>query len=102
MSETEITFEAELDAAPETVWRAVSEPALLAEWLGPEEAAACEPVNCDPGRSLTYRLGLETPASLVTFVIEPFDAGSRLVITEALAGAEVIPFPSVAGWRMAA
>lgn len=104
MSEMEVTFEADLDAAPETVWRALSEPDLLAEWLGAEPAAACEPVDSDPGRSLTYRFSLDAPASLITFEIEPREGGAHLTITHAPASAEVIAFPAPlsAGWRMAA
>lgn len=100
MSEMEVTFEADLDAAPETVWRALSEPDLLAEWLGAETAAALEPIEAVGQQRLRFRDSRDE--SLVTFAVEPRERGVRLTITHAAASAEVIAFPAPAAWRMAA
>lgn len=37
-----LVFEADFDEPPEKVWRALTEPQLLAVWLTPEESAAAE------------------------------------------------------------
>lgn len=99
---SELTFEADLDAPPETVWRALSEPDLRAEWLGPEAAEALEPVEVAGAKRLRFRDRRD--GSLVTFEVGRGDAGAHLTIIHVPASAEVIAFPASAParWRMAA
>ncbi|WP_119419382.1 SRPBCC family protein [Desertibaculum subflavum] len=69
---TRIVVECELDAAPEKVWRALTEPELLARWLAPNDFSAepgarfrfrglegatidCEVLEAEPPRKLSYR-----------------------------------------------
>ena len=99
-----VTFECELDASPEKVWRALTVPELLAQWL-PTEAPAqndtpnaarfssIETIDFRPHEMLRYGLreadaeaGLEK--STVTFELRPTANGGtwlRLVhaVTEA-------------------
>ena len=93
----------DLDAPPSQVWRALTEPELLAAWLGPNDiraevgqrfsvvatpgsdaAAECEVLEVEPGRSLTYswreaREGGPALDSEVTWILTPrFDGGTHL------------------------
>ena len=96
----EVEREILLDAPPEEVWEALTEPEQLEEWFandvdfdldrggvfrwddGEERHAVVEEV--DAGRRLAIRwwdpAGPEE--SEVTFTIEQVDAGTRLVVTE--------------------
>ena len=68
----DIVLDYELDEAPEKVWRALTQPALVAAWLGPNDIAPevgrrfalqptpdhpvdCEILEADPERRLSYR-----------------------------------------------
>jgi len=57
-SPDEVVIECELEAPPETVWRALTEPQLLAAWLIPEEPQQqpgpieCEVLAAEPHRFL--------------------------------------------------
>ena len=88
----DLHYEADLDAAPETVWRAVTEPELLARWL-PEltadengrPAISAEPVFTEEGEEVHYKwhdIGLP---EFDTFVIIDLkareDGGTHLRIT---------------------
>jgi uncharacterized protein YndB with AHSA1/START domain len=82
-----VTFECELEASPEKVWRALTVPELLAEWLptgsraqddAPENGrfSAIETIESRPHEMLRYGLredgaeaGLED--SIVTFELRP-------------------------------
>jgi uncharacterized protein YndB with AHSA1/START domain len=109
-SQTEtITFEFDLRHAPEKVWRALTDPKLLAEWLLPvvdlhlslEPGAAfrfttqpypgwdgivnCRFVEIEPHRKLSYRwvvggdLEIDT---VVTFTLTPTGSGTRLSLVQ--------------------
>jgi uncharacterized protein YndB with AHSA1/START domain len=99
-----ILLEAALDQPPALVWRALTEPALVARWLGegeiearvgrrftlrPDgapggETIACEVLEAEPGRRLSYRWRGEGegPGALdtvVTWILEPTaEGGTRL------------------------
>ncbi|CDX19679.1 Activator of Hsp90 ATPase 1 family protein [Mesorhizobium sp. ORS 3324] len=65
-----LSFECELAAPPEKVWRALTEPELLAAWMmpndikpetgkrfafaGPDAAIECEVLDAEPGKLLRY------------------------------------------------
>jgi uncharacterized protein YndB with AHSA1/START domain len=65
-----LAFECDLPDAPEKVWRALTVPELLAEWMmpndikpetgnrfafaGPEAPIECEVLDAEPGRMLRY------------------------------------------------
>ena len=102
-----ISFEFELPHAPEKVWRALTDPVLLTEWLLPvvdfklEPAAAftfktkpfpgwdgsvsCRLLEIEAHRKLSYTwvvgdMGLDT---VVTFTLTPTASGSRLSLVQA-------------------
>ena len=97
----------ELDASPDDVWRALTEPEELVAWFGPEAELDVRPggrgrfVDDDgcvrravvdhvtTGERLVLRWWPEgddpgAAASVVTFVVSPTGSGSRLVVTERL------------------
>ena len=101
-----IAFEIDMKHAPEKVWRALTEPALLAEWLLPTVGLELAPgasftlktqayppwdgtVNCrvlevETYKKLTYAwvvgaMGLDT---VLTFTLTPTDGGTRLSIVQ--------------------
>ena len=107
-SQTEsIAFEFDLHHSPEKVWRALTDPVLLAEWLLPVVGLKLEPgaaftfktqpypgwdgiVNCrileiEAHRKLSYTwvvgdaLALDT---VVTFTLTPTAAGTRLSLVQ--------------------
>ena len=97
----------DLDASPAEVWRALTEPAELATWFGPDVELDLRPggggrfVDDDGqarravvdevhhGERLVLRWWPEgddpgAGASVVTFVVAPTGSGTRLVVTERL------------------
>ncbi|MBX3213667.1 MAG: SRPBCC domain-containing protein [Labilithrix sp.] len=100
-SQTEtLSFELELQYAPEKVWRALTEPALLAEWLLPvvdlelAEGAAfrfqakplpawdgvvnCRVLEIEAHRKLSYAWVVGDMDTVVTFTLAPTATGTRL------------------------
>ena len=102
----DVSLEFELPHAPEKVWRAITDPALLSEWLLPVTGLRLEPgaqfafrtdphpgwdgsVDCrvleiEAPRKLSYAwvvgaMGLDT---VVTFTLAPVAAGTRLTIVQ--------------------
>jgi uncharacterized protein YndB with AHSA1/START domain len=106
---SELRFACDLEAPPEKVWRAVTEPDLRAAWLGEAEGRACEVIEADPPERLVLGWTLDEPASTVTIEIEPREGGSRLTITHRPA-AEIVPLArrragpvmQAKAWRLAA
>jgi uncharacterized protein YndB with AHSA1/START domain len=101
-----ISFEFDLHHSPEKVWRALTDPALLSEWLLPVMDLKLDPaaaftfktqpypgwdgtVNCrfleiEADRKLSYRwavdaMGLDTT---VTFTLTPTASGTRLSLVQ--------------------
>ena len=102
-----ISFEFDLHHSPEKVWRALTDPALLGEWLLPVVGFELEPgaaftfktqaypgwdgtVNCkmlevDAQKKISYawvvggEMGLNT---VVTFTLTPTEAGTRLSLVQ--------------------
>ena len=100
-----LAFEFDLQHAPEKVWRALTDPSLLAEWLLPavnlklEPGAAfmfqtqpypgwdgtvrCRFVEIDPHRKLVYTWGAgDFIDSVVTFTLTPTPSGTRLNLVQ--------------------
>lgn len=89
-----VVLERELPAPPEKIWRALTQPHLLKEWLmktnfeavvdhpftftGDWGSVDCRVLALEPNRSLTYSweaMGLE---SVVTWTLSPTPAGTHL------------------------
>jgi uncharacterized protein YndB with AHSA1/START domain len=104
-SQTEsIAFEFDLPHAPEKVWRALTDPVLLAEWLLPVVGFTCEPgaaftfktqphpgwdgiVSCrilevEAPRKLRYAWTVPFLDTVVTFTLTPTASGTRLSIVQ--------------------
>jgi uncharacterized protein YndB with AHSA1/START domain len=99
-----LSFEFDLRHPPEKVWRALTEPALLAEWLLPAIGLRLEPgaeftyktqaypgwdgtVNCrfveiEANRKLTYTWSVPFLDTVVTFTLTPTEAGTRLNLVQ--------------------
>lgn len=75
----DLVLEYELDAPPEKVWKAISDPDLRALWLPKDALAKAEPISSRPGREVRYRMKDDTPPfleSLVTFQVRPNGDGT--------------------------
>jgi uncharacterized protein YndB with AHSA1/START domain len=106
-SQTEsIAFEVELDHLPEKVWRALTDPVLLAQWLLPvvdlklERGAAftfktqphpgwdgtvnCRMLEIETGLKLSYTwvVGDMEINTVVTFMLTPTASGTRLSLVQ--------------------
>ena len=104
-SQTEsISFEFDLHHSPEKVWRALTDPVLLTEWLLPVVELKLEPgaaftlkappqpgwdgsVNCrfleiEAHRKLSYRWVVGDIDTVVTFALAPTTSGTRLSVVQ--------------------
>lgn len=104
-SQTEVlTFEFDLAHPPEKVWRALTDPELLAEWLLPVTGFRLAPgaaftfktqaypgwdgtVNCrlveiEAQRKISYTWSVPFLDTVVTFTITPTTAGTRLSLVQ--------------------
>ena len=104
-SQTEsISFEFDLDHSPEKVWRALTDPVLLAEWLLPVVDLKLEPeaaftfrtqaypgwdgtVNCrfveiEAYQKLRYTWAVPFLGTVVTFTLTPTASGTRLSLVQ--------------------
>lgn len=104
-SQTEsISFEFDLHHGPEKVWRALTDPVLLAEWLLPVVGLKLEPgaaftfktqprhgwdgiVNCrileiEAHRKLSYTWAPGDMDLVVTFTLTPTASGTRLSLVQ--------------------
>jgi len=104
-SQTEsLSFEVDLRHSPEKVWRALTDPALLAEWLLPVVDLKLAPgaaftfktqaypgwdgtVNCrfvaiEAQRKLSYAWSVPFLDTVVTFTLTPTASGTRLSIVQ--------------------
>ena len=104
-SQTEsLSFDFDLHHSPEKVWRALTDPVLLAEWLLPVVDLELEPgaaftfkaqpqpgwdgiVNCrfleiDAQRKLSWRWVVGDIDTVVTFTLTPTPSGTRLSLVQ--------------------
>jgi uncharacterized protein YndB with AHSA1/START domain len=102
-----LEFEADLEAPPETVWRALEEPDLRDAWLAPQDVPAerggpieCEVLESEPPHRLkvAWRNADKSLDSEVEFNVSRTDGGSRLRIVHS--GLKV--GPGVTEMKMAA
>jgi uncharacterized protein YndB with AHSA1/START domain len=101
-----ISFEFDLQHPPQKVWRALTDPALLTEWLlpvldlklelepGVEFTFKTQPypgwdgtVNCrfieiEPQRKLSYAWTVPFLDTVVTFTLTPTETGTRLSLVQ--------------------
>ena len=101
-----LSFEIDLRHAPEKVWRAVTDPALLAQWLLPvtglelrpgvpfvfktqpyppwDGTVHCKVIDVEPTRKLSYAwvVGDMEIDTVVTFSLAPTPSGTRLSIEQ--------------------
>ena len=94
-----VTVERDIPHPPEKIWRALTQPHLIEEWLmkndfsasvghkfklsGDWGAASCEVLEIDPPRTLSYTwnaMGLE---SVVTFTLTKSAGGTHLRMDQA-------------------
>jgi uncharacterized protein YndB with AHSA1/START domain len=105
-----ISFELDLHHAPEKVWRALTDPVLLSEWLLPVIELELEPgasfafrtqpqpgwdgvVHCrmleiEARRKLSYTWTVGEIDTIVTFALSPTPHGTRLSLVQSGFGAE--------------
>lgn len=99
-----LSFELDLKHPPEKVWRALTDPALMAQWLLPVFDFRLEPgaafmfrtqpypgwdgtVNCriieiDPYRKLSYAWTVPFLDTVVTFTLTPTASGTHLSLVQ--------------------
>ena len=99
-----LSLDFDLPHPPAKVWRALTEPALLSEWLLPaiglrlEPGAAftlrtqphpgwdgtvsCRFVEIEPHRKLSYRWDVPFLETVVTFTLTPTASGTRLSVVQ--------------------
>ena len=99
-----VALEFDLQHAPEKVWRALTDPALLAEWLLPVVGLTLKPgaaftfktqpypgwdgiVNCrileiEAHRKLSYTWDVPFLDTVVTFTLTPTASGTRLSLVQ--------------------
>lgn len=105
MTQTEsISFELDLDHPPEKVWRALTDPELLTQWLLPVSGLELEPgtsftftaepqpgwdgvVHCElldvePLRKLRYAWVVGDLNTIVTFTLTPTESGTHLSLVQ--------------------
>jgi uncharacterized protein YndB with AHSA1/START domain len=100
----------DLPHPPEKVWRALTDPALLAEWLLPvvgfelvpgaaftfrtqaypgwDGTVHCQVVEIEPRRMLRYTWRVPFLETVVTFTLTPTTSGTRLSIVQSGFGPE--------------
>lgn len=89
-----VVVEREIPHPPEKIWRALTQPQLIEEWLmktnfKPEVghrfdfradwgSVDCQVVTVEPNRTLSYTWGAHGLESIVTWTLSPTGAGTHL------------------------
>jgi uncharacterized protein YndB with AHSA1/START domain len=104
-SQTEsLSFEFDLQHSPEKVWRALTDPALLAEWLLPvvegklepgaafmfktqpypgwDGSVSCRVLEIEAHKKLSYAWTVPFLDTVVTFTLAPTASGTRLSLVQ--------------------
>ena len=99
-----VSMELELQHPPEKVWRALTDPELLAEWLLPvvglelrpgaeftfrtqpypgwDGTVSCRFLEIEPNRTLRYTWSVPFLETVVTFTLTPTASGTRLSLVQ--------------------
>jgi uncharacterized protein YndB with AHSA1/START domain len=99
-----LAFEFDLRHAPEKVWRALTDPVLLAAWLLPvidlkldpgaaftftaqpqpgwDGSVQCRFIEIEAQRKLSYTWGVGEIDTIVTFTLTPTASGTRLYLVQ--------------------
>ena len=99
-----IAFEFELKHAPEKVWRALTDPTLLAEWLLPviglelqpgaefmfktqpypgwDGTVSCKMLEIERHKKISYTWSVPFLDTVVTFTLAPTASGTRLSLVQ--------------------
>ena len=99
-----LSFEFELQHPPAKVWRALTEPELMSQWLLPvigfelapgkaftlqtqaypgwDGTVNCRLVEIEPQRKLAYTWTVPFLDTVVTFTLVPTDSGTRLSVVQ--------------------
>ncbi|KYF63550.1 ATPase [Sorangium cellulosum] len=99
-----ISFEFDLRHSPEKVWRALTDPVLLTEWLLPvvgfklesgtaftfktqpypgwDGVVSCRMLEIEAQRKLSYTWGVPFLDTVVTFTLTPTASGTRLSLVQ--------------------
>jgi uncharacterized protein YndB with AHSA1/START domain len=99
-----LTFEFDLQHPPEKVWRALTDPALLAQWLLPvvglelergkeftfqtqphpgwDGTVSCRFVEIEAQRKLSYTWSVPFLETVVTFTLAPTASGTRMTLVQ--------------------
>jgi uncharacterized protein YndB with AHSA1/START domain len=99
-----LAFELDLSHSPEKVWRALTDPELLREWLLPaiglrlelgaefslqapafpgwDGTVSCRFIEIEPHRKLSYAWTVPFLDTVVTFTLTPTAAGTRLLLVQ--------------------
>lgn len=94
-----VVVEREVPYPPEKIWRALTQPHLIEEWLMKNDfspavghrfnlsadwgAVECEVQAVEPNRTLTYSWDTKDLESIVTWTLTPTDTGTRLRMEQA-------------------
>ncbi len=94
-----VVLEREVAFPPERVWRALTQPHLMAEWLMKTDfepvaghrftftadwgSVDCRVLEIEPQRTLAYTLDAMGLESVVTWTLTPTDAGTHLRLEQA-------------------
>ena len=95
MTETRsVVVERDIAHPPEKIWRALTQPHLIAEWLmkndfqpvadhrftltGDWGSVACQVIEIEPHKTLSYSWGAMGLDSVVTWTLTPSGGGTRL------------------------
>src|SRR5580692_2047654 len=89
-----VVVEREIPFAPEKIWRALTQPQLIEEWLMKNDfkpvvghdfnfradwgAVDCQVLAVEPNKTVSYTWGAYGLESVVTWTLTPTSAGTRL------------------------
>jgi uncharacterized protein YndB with AHSA1/START domain len=112
-----VVVERDVPYAPEKVWRALTQPRLIEEWLMKNDfepvvgrhfalradwgAVDCEVLAVDANKTLSYTWGAYDLKSVVTWTLTPTSAGTRLRMEQSGFGPDQTQYYQGAqgGWR---